>query len=80
MASFHIAILETDTASDSITHKHGSYGDVIENALRRGLVEAGHPVQDLQVSKWEVIQAQSYPSLKNIDAVFVTAGRKFNML
>ncbi|CAM1509781.1 Fc.00g001160.m01.CDS01 [Cosmosporella sp. VM-42] len=75
MASLHIAILETDTASESITHKHGSYGDVIESALRRGLVEAGKPIEDLQVSKWEVIDAPSYPPLENIDVVFVTAGR-----
>lgn len=79
MAPFHIAILETDTPPESISSVHGSYGDVIEKALRRGLSEAGHPLQ-LQTSKWDVIEAQAYPSLGNVDAVFVTAGSKWHWI
>ncbi|KAF7563638.1 hypothetical protein G7046_g440 [Stylonectria norvegica] len=75
MSVFHLAILETDTAPESIAGKHGSYGDIIETSLRKGLAQAGNPISDLKVTKWDVIIAQVYPALDSIDAVFVTAGQ-----
>ena len=79
MAPYHIAILETDTAPETIAAKHGSYGVVIEKCLRRGLVDAGQPVKGFTASKWDVITAQSYPSVEEVDAVFVTAGRELTL-
>lgn len=76
MTPFHIAILETDTASGPIAEKHGSYAEIIARCLQRGLVDAGRLVGELKTSTWDVIKAQSYPCLDEIDAVFVTAGRK----
>lgn len=75
MASvFRMAILETDKTPSSISDTQGSYGDIVERLLRRGFEQAEGPVPELQVTKWDVVRAQSYPQLNEIDGLFLTAG------
>ncbi|KAH7010077.1 class I glutamine amidotransferase-like protein [Ilyonectria destructans] len=72
---FRMAILETDKTPSSISDTQGSYGDIVERLLRRGFKQAEGPIPELQVTKWDVVGAQSYPQLDEIDGLFLTAGK-----
>ncbi|KAH7123489.1 class I glutamine amidotransferase-like protein [Dactylonectria estremocensis] len=76
MASiFRLAILETDETPVSIAETQGSYGEIVERLVRRGFAQAEGSVPELHITKWDVVKAQSYPSLGEIDGIFLTAGK-----
>lgn len=73
-----IAVLECDTplpAVDARYNNEGYYG-VFKTLLKSSAEELGHsrldPDTGLQITKWDVVDAQEYPKLEDIDAVLLT--------
>jgi hypothetical protein len=73
---FHLAILETDITPTSISEAEGTYADIVEKFVRCGLDQAEKPIPKVRVTKWNVIEGQSYPDLTEVDGIFLTAGSK----
>ncbi len=74
-----IAILECDTPIGKTKAKYGGYGNVF-----RALLEAGaeHLAQkddvakpELKLEYYDVVGAQAYPKLEDVDAVLLTGSR-----
>ncbi|KAG4427341.1 hypothetical protein IFR05_017175 [Cadophora sp. M221] len=76
-----IAILECDTPLENTKAKYGGYGGVFTALLKAGADALNHPglssSSGLDLSTWDVVTAQSYPSLDDIDAILLT-GSKHN--
>ncbi|KAG4420584.1 hypothetical protein IFR04_006291 [Cadophora malorum] len=76
-----IAILECDTPLDNTRAKYGGYGGVFTALLKAGADALNYPglsaSSGLDLSIFDVVTAQSYPSLENIDAILLT-GSKHN--
>ncbi|EDN07986.1 GMP synthase [Histoplasma capsulatum] len=77
-----IAVLECDTPLDRTKSRYGSYGGVFESLLQASVKllnqsDKINPVTELDISKWDVVESDKYPSLENIDAVLIT-GSKHN--
>ncbi|KAF2873327.1 class I glutamine amidotransferase-like protein [Massariosphaeria phaeospora] len=75
-----IAILECDTPPDDIIAKLGRYRDVFTNLLHAAADALGQPdlissKQGLELSYYEVVTAQEYPDIDNIDAILMTGSR-----
>lgn len=71
MSQLRVAILECDTPVDNVKARRGTYGDIFTQLLKAGAVRAGL-TQELQLSKWDVVTAQEYPELSNVDAILLT--------
>lgn len=76
-----IAILECDTPLDIVKAKYGSYGTIFTTLLKAGADSLDFPglssTTGLEISTFDVVQEQAYPTLEDIDAVLLT-GSKFN--
>lgn len=77
----HIAILECDTPLTGTRAKYGGYGGVFKVLLSAGADALNHPnissKRGLSLTNWDVVEAQEYPPLDEIDAVLIT-GSKYN--
>ncbi|EXJ86960.1 hypothetical protein A1O3_03914 [Capronia epimyces CBS 606.96] len=78
MASkLRIAVLECDTPIDTVRNQYGTYGDIFEAFFQRGvgaLKDSGHAV-DLEVSKWDVVEAQQYPDMDTVHGILITGSK-----
>ncbi|KAL4802372.1 class I glutamine amidotransferase-like protein [Aspergillus unguis] len=77
-----IAILECDTPPETANAKYGGYAGVFTTLLESSLKELRKPEQVdpktvLDISRFDVVTAQEYPDLENVDAVLLT-GSKHN--
>ncbi|PGH02421.1 hypothetical protein AJ79_07653 [Helicocarpus griseus UAMH5409] len=77
-----IAVLESDTPLDNTRAKYGGYGGVFEALLWASAKQLNQPDKidpssGLEISKWDVVNDDKYPSLEDIDAVLIT-GSKHN--
>ena len=76
-----IAVLECDTPIDKIKDRYGGFGTMFQGLLERGahlFAEKGsHDVPELDVTKYDVVNAEMYPSLDSIDAVLITGSSEF---
>ncbi|QSZ28762.1 hypothetical protein DSL72_003267 [Monilinia vaccinii-corymbosi] len=72
-----IAILECDTPAPKTREKYGGYGGVFTSLLHRAASSLTPPLPEssLQISKYDVVTAQEYPSLSSIDAVLISGSR-----
>ena len=74
-----IAILECDTARPSTQAKYGGYGGVFTALLKAGADALSYPglssESGLSISIYEVVTAQNYPSLEDIDAILITGSK-----
>jgi hypothetical protein len=74
-----IAFLECDIPLVSTQARYGSYGGVFTELLRAGAdaeQQAGlSSTSGLVLSRFDVVHAQEYPSLEDIDAVLITGSR-----
>lgn len=81
---YHIAVLECDTPVERIQTRYGTYGDIFERLLKRGLAglkelpgRAGDSVDvELALSKWLVVDNQIYPNPDDVDAILLTGSSK----
>ncbi|KAF2121395.1 nucleoside phosphatase family-domain-containing protein [Lophiotrema nucula] len=76
-----IAILECDTPLDQTRAKYGGYGGVFKALLSAAADALQYPglssKEGLELSVFDVVNAQKYPDLEDIDAVLLT-GSRFN--
>ncbi|KAF2855610.1 glutamine amidotransferas-like protein class-I [Plenodomus tracheiphilus IPT5] len=73
-----IAILECDTPPPAVVDKYGKYGAIFTTLLENAAVGVGlNPKEDLILSSFDVVTAQEYPNLDDIDAVLIS-GSKHN--
>lgn len=74
-----IAILECDTPLAGARAKYGGYGGVFSALLSAGADALDSPnlssKQGLDLTTWDVVEAQKYPSLDDIDAILITGSR-----
>jgi hypothetical protein len=75
-AGLHIAVLECDVPPSGIEARAGSYGDMFEGLIRQGYERAPNDSTEILFSKYDVVKAQEYPSLDEIDAVVLTGSRR----
>ena len=80
MAQLRIAVLECDTPIPSVVAGRGTYGDLFKALLTEGAARAGqHQRQlSLQFSTHDVVTAQKYPSLDEIDVVLLSGSSKYH--
>lgn len=74
-----IAILACDTPQDKVRAKYGTYGSIFTSLLNAG-AKALEPLlspSDLQITAFDVVTRQEYPTLEDIDAILIT-GSKHN--
>lgn len=72
-----IAVLETDRPIPIVDAKYNGYGGVFTSLLYSSLPLLSPPLQpsDLAITAYDVLTAQEYPSLDDIDAVLITGSR-----
>ena len=70
-----IAILECDSPLDGTRAKYGSYGGVFTSLLQAAAVASEIPTTSLSISTYDVVTAQVYPSLDDIDGVLLSGSR-----
>jgi GMP synthase-like glutamine amidotransferase len=72
-----IAILECDKLLDGARSIYGGYGGVFTALLQSGAAALEPPLSpsDLQISVFDAVTKQEYPSLESIDAVLLTGSR-----
>ena len=70
-----IAILECDTPLIQTREKYGGYGGVFEALLNAGAQHIGYPQENLQISKYDVVEKMEYPQIENIDAILMSGSR-----
>jgi hypothetical protein len=75
--TFRLAILECDTPIDPIKARYGTYGNIFSKLLKTQ-VTASFPSSDivLETSEWDVVNAQEYPPLEDIDGILMTGSSK----
>ena len=74
--TLRVAVLECDTPIAPVLEKLGSYGDIFDRLLKRGLQAAGHSTAEIQVSKWHVVGNPVYPDPNEVDAFLLTGSSK----
>jgi GMP synthase-like glutamine amidotransferase len=74
-----IAILECDTPLPNTLSQYGGYGGVFIALLHAAASKLSPPLSpsDLHITTYDVVTAQEYPNLNEIDAVLMT-GSKHN--
>lgn len=76
-----IAILECDTPQPGTNAKYNGYGGVFTSLLHAAADALSYPnlssSSGLSLSVFDVVNAPSYPSLNDIDAILIT-GSKYN--
>jgi hypothetical protein len=74
-----IAILECDTPLTGTRAKYGGYGGVFKALLTVGADALNDPnlssEHGLSLTNWDVVEAQEYPPLDEVDAVLITGSR-----
>jgi hypothetical protein len=76
---FRLAVLECDEPIPEVKEVYGSYGDMFERQLQVNIINQGLDSSNLLVSKWDVVDKQSYPRLDDIDAVLLTGSRMWKL-
>jgi hypothetical protein len=68
-----IAILECDTPPPEVVDRYGRYGRIFTTLLETAAEAVGlSPKDDLKLSAFDVVTAQEYPNLEDIDAVLIS--------
>lgn len=80
-----IAVLECDTPLPNTRAKYGGYGGVFEALLQAGADALDMPdvissKKGMQITKYDVVNAELYPNVDNIDAVLLTGSRRLENL
>ncbi|KAF4631904.1 hypothetical protein G7Y89_g6225 [Cudoniella acicularis] len=74
-----IAILECDTPLEGTRAKYGGYGGVFTALLKAGVDALNYPdlssSSGLELSIYDVVTAQKYPALEDIDAILLTGSK-----
>lgn len=72
-----IAILQCDTPPPDVVALYGAYDRIFTTLLEKAATGLGlAPKTDLKLSAYEVVTAQEYPNLEDIDAVLISGSSK----
>ena len=75
-----IAILECDTPVPAVVEQYGKYGRIFSTLLESAAQGLGlSPTKDLDLSVFDVVTAQEYPNLENIDAVLISGSSRWTI-
>jgi len=76
MAPIRVAILECDTPIAPILSTYGRYGDIISRMMLAAGATMDPPIlsTDVQFTKWDVVDAQEYPNLEDVDHIIISGG------
>ncbi|EHA26239.1 hypothetical protein ASPNIDRAFT_172301 [Aspergillus niger ATCC 1015] len=80
MPPLRIAILECDTPVEKVNNKYGGYRGVFSLLLRESAAALGQPDKldpetGLEFSGWDVVTAQEYPNLEDVDAIVLSGSK-----
>ncbi|PWY96622.1 class I glutamine amidotransferase [Aspergillus sclerotioniger CBS 115572] len=80
MAPLRIAVLECDTPVEKVNIKYGGYRGVFSLLLRESAAALGQsekldPETGLEISGWDVVTAQEYPNLEDVDAIVLSGSK-----
>ncbi|KAE8391972.1 class I glutamine amidotransferase-like protein [Aspergillus alliaceus] len=73
-----IAILECDTPVENVDTKYRGYHGVFSLLLRESAKALGgsiDPETGLDLTRWDVVHAQEYPKLEDVDALLLTGSK-----
>ncbi|RAH44509.1 type 1 glutamine amidotransferase [Aspergillus brunneoviolaceus CBS 621.78] len=75
-----IAILECDTPVDKVDTKYGGYRGVFARLLHESAAALGQPDRldpetGLDITGWDVVTAQEYPNLDDVDAIVLSGSK-----
>lgn len=83
MPPLRIAVLECDTPLDGTRARYGSYGGVFSALLDAGAAllsqETGAAPPPMMISMFDVVTAQAYPKLEDVDAILLTGSSELRM-
>ena len=75
-----IAILECDTPPPEVVALYGAYDRIFTTLLEKAAEGVGlDPRKDLQLSAFEVVTKQEYPSLEDVDAVLISGSSECHL-
>lgn len=72
MPLHRVAILECDTPLTRTREVYGGYGGVFTALLQTAAKSLGMPVEELDLTKWDVVEKRVYPKVEDIDAILIT--------
>lgn len=79
--NFRLAVLECDTPIPAVNGKRGTYGDVFRELMDKGLKHEGlgdkGKYVNYELSKWDVVTAQEYPKIEDVDGCLLTGSSKY---
>lgn len=78
--TIHIVVIECEVTPSSILKSHGTQGELIERLLRGVSDDEPSHEADFKFSTWNAVQMQSYPTLDNVDGLFLTGGGRLDPL
>lgn len=73
--TFRLAVLECDTPFPATEKARGSYANIFRDLLSKGRDISGSSVQ-LDVTKWDVVEAQEYPNVDQVDGFLLTGSSR----
>lgn len=73
--AFRLAILECEAPPGAVLEKYGTYGDIVKILLTSAFETDSLP--NLEVLKWNIIQAESFPNLDAVDGILLTGSRRW---
>jgi hypothetical protein len=75
---FRLAVFECDVPFPGVVEVHGSYGDIFGELLAKGMrdIEGAHGKTQLQVTKWDVVNAHVYPVFEDFDGLLISGSSK----
>ncbi|GMF70625.1 unnamed protein product [Aspergillus oryzae] len=72
-----IAILECDTPIESVDRRYNGYYGLFSQLFHECAKSLGlDPETGLDITRWDVVHAQEYPKLEDIDAIVHTGSSK----
>ncbi|RAL14077.1 type 1 glutamine amidotransferase [Aspergillus homomorphus CBS 101889] len=71
-----IAVLECDTPVEKVDQKYGGYRGVFAQLLHESAAALSQPDPvELDISGWDVVTAQEYPNLDEVDAIVLSGSK-----
>ena len=76
-AHLRIAVLECDTPPPNASDRYNGYGGMFQALFQASAKFIGHSSRldsenGPDISQWDVVNGQKYPTLEDIDAVLIT--------
>jgi hypothetical protein len=78
--TYRVAVLECDETIEPVKAARGRYGDIFHNLLIRGLESLGEQDIQLEVSRWDIVGTQRYPSLVHFDGLLLSGSSEVSPL